>query len=79
MYAAFLFLAFVAIAVGVALGKLPTLGLLGLLPLVIAVPTASGAIRYAEHTEKLVPYMGLNVLLNVITPLLLGIGLLIAA
>ena len=78
VYVAFLFLTFVAIAVGVGLGKLPVLGLLGLIPLVIAVPTAVGAIRYAEQTEKLIPYMGLNVLLNVITPLLLGIGLLIA-
>ena len=78
VYAAFLFLAYLSIAVGVGLGYLPVLGLLGLVPLVIAVPTAVGAIRYAEQTEKLMPYLGLNVLLNVITPLLLAIGLLIA-
>jgi 1,4-dihydroxy-2-naphthoate octaprenyltransferase len=78
VYVAFLFLAFLAIAAGVGMGYLPTLGLLGLLPLVIAVPTAVGVIRYAEKMEKLMPYLGLNVLLNVITPLLLAIGLLIA-
>lgn len=79
VYAAFLFLTYLAIATGVWLGHLPPLGLLGLLPLVIAVPTAVGAIRYAEKTDRLMPYLGLNVLLNVITPLLLAIGLLIAA
>jgi len=79
VYVAFLFLAFIAIAVGVGLGYLPTLGLLGLLPLAVAVPTAIGAIRYAEKMERLMPYLGLNVLLNVITPLLLAIGLLMAA
>ena len=49
-----------------------------MVPLVLAVPTAVGVIRYAEKMEKLMPYLGLNVLLNVITPLLLAIGLLIA-
>ena len=79
VYVAFLFLAFLAIAAGVGMGYLPTLGLLELLPLVIAVPTAVGVIRHAEKMEKLMPYLGLNVLLNVITPFLLAIGLLIAA
>ena len=79
VYVTFLFLAFVAIAVGAGLGKLPVLGLLGLIPLAIAVPTAVGVLRYAEKMNKLMPYLGLNVLLNVITPLLLAIGLLIAA
>ncbi len=78
VYVAFLFLAFLSIVVGVGLGFLPTLGLLGLLPLVIAVPTAVGVLRYAEKMEKLMPYLGMNVLLQVVTPLLLAIGLLIA-
>jgi len=78
VYVAFLFFAFLSIAVGVGLGYLPVHGLLGLLPLVIAVPTAIGVIRYAEVMDKLMPYLGLNVLLQVITPLLLAIGLLIA-
>ena len=79
VYVAFLFLTYLAIVAGVCLGCLPPLGLLGLLPLVIAVPTAVGVIRYAEKMDKLMPYLGLNVLLNVITPLLLAIGVLIAA
>jgi 1,4-dihydroxy-2-naphthoate polyprenyltransferase len=79
VYDSFLLLTFVSIVVGVAVGALPALALLGLIALVIAVPTAIGVIRYAEQMEKLMPYLGFNVLLNVLTPLLVGIGLLIAA
>jgi 1,4-dihydroxy-2-naphthoate polyprenyltransferase len=79
VYGAFLLLTYLSIAVGVWLGTLPTAGLLGLLPLVVAVPTMVGVYRYAEQLEKLMPYLGLNVLLNVVTPILLAIGLLVAA
>jgi len=78
IYGAFLLGAYLAIAVGWALGHLPATGLLGLLTLVIAVPTAVGAYRYAEDLEKLAPYMGLNVLLTVVTPILTAVGLFIA-
>ena len=68
-----------AAASGWALGYLPAWALLGLLALVLAVPTAIGAYRYAEDLEKLAPYMGLNVLLTVVTPILVAVGLFIAA
>lgn len=79
IYAALLFLAYLSIVVGVLLGLLPVASLLGLLSLVVAVPTAVGVYRYAENLEKLVPYLGLNVLLTVATPVLVAIGLLVAA
>jgi 1,4-dihydroxy-2-naphthoate octaprenyltransferase len=79
IYAAFLLLAYLSIVVGVLLGLLPVASLLGLLSLVVAVPTAIGVYRYAENMEKLVPYLGLNVLLTVATPVLVAIGLLVAA
>jgi hypothetical protein len=44
---------------------------------VIAVPTFIGVLRYREDMSKLIGYMGLNVLLTVLTPLLVVIGLLI--
>jgi len=78
VYGAFLLLTYLSIVVGVLLGTLPTAGLLGLLPLVVAVPTLVGVFRHAENLEKLMPYMGLNVLLNILTPVLLAVGLLIA-
>jgi 1,4-dihydroxy-2-naphthoate octaprenyltransferase len=78
VYDAFLLLTYLSIAAGVWLGTLPTAGLLGLIPLVVAVPTMAGVYRYAENMEKLMPYLGLNVLLNIATPMLLAIGLLVA-
>jgi 1,4-dihydroxy-2-naphthoate polyprenyltransferase len=79
VYSAFLAATYVSIVVGVAVGLLPAWSLLGLLTLPLAVVTARGALRYAEDMPKLAPYMGFNVLLNILTPLLMGIGLLIAA
>jgi 1,4-dihydroxy-2-naphthoate octaprenyltransferase len=76
IYAAFLLLAYLAITLGVALGYLPVLSLIGLLTLVIAVPVIVGVYRYAEDVQKLTPYMGLNVIINIVTPVLVAIGLL---
>ena len=78
IYGAFLLLAYLSIVVGVVLGLLPVASLLGLLTLIIAVPTSMNVYRYAENLEKLVPLMGINVLLTVVTPVLVAIGLLVA-
>jgi 1,4-dihydroxy-2-naphthoate octaprenyltransferase len=75
IYAAFLLSAYVAIAVGVYFGVLPKTSLVGLVTMVMAVPAAAGAYRYAEDIQKLVPYMGLNVMINILTPVLVAIGL----
>lgn len=79
LYGAFLLAAYVSILLGWAFALLPAMALFGLLSLVVAIPTAVGAYRYAENPEKLMPYMGLNVLLTVATPTLVAIGLFIAA
>jgi 1,4-dihydroxy-2-naphthoate octaprenyltransferase len=77
IYGAFLLLAYVTIVAGVAAGVLPALSLLGLLTLALAIPCAVGAYRHAEDLAKLVPYMGMNVLLTVLTPILVAVGLLV--
>jgi 1,4-dihydroxy-2-naphthoate octaprenyltransferase len=79
IYGAFLLGAYLSIVAGWALNVLPAWALLGLVTLVIAVPTAVGAYRYADDMEKLAPYLGLNVLLTVVTPILVAVGLFIAA
>lgn len=79
IYAGFLLGAYLSIIAGWALGFLPALALLGLLSAVIAVPTALGAYRYADDIEKLVPYLGRDVLIVVLTPLLVSVGLFITA
>jgi 1,4-dihydroxy-2-naphthoate octaprenyltransferase len=66
------------IVAGVVAGALPVAALLGLITLVPAVPVAVGAYRYAADVARLVPYLGLNVLIVVVTPILVAVGLLIA-
>jgi len=77
IYSAFLLLAYGSIVVGVLLKYLPKWGLLGLGTLPLALLAGQGAIRKADDLEGLAPYLGLNVLINILTPLLLGVGLLV--
>ena len=51
--------------------------MLGLVTLPLAVAACVGVCRYRDMTEKLVPYMGLNVIVVLTTDLLLGAGLLV--
>jgi 1,4-dihydroxy-2-naphthoate octaprenyltransferase len=77
IFASFLALTYLAIVVGIELSILPVTSLLGLLTLFLAVPLFKGSIRYADDIQKLVPFMGNNVLINLITPVLVAIGLFI--
>jgi 1,4-dihydroxy-2-naphthoate octaprenyltransferase len=77
VYAAFLLLAYLAVVIGVWLGYLPKASLLGLGTIPVAVPTSMAAIRYGENTAKLIPYMGMNVIINIVTPTLVAIGILL--
>ena len=75
IYGAFFLLAYLSIVFGVITGYLPRPSLIGLLTLVIAVPAAIGAYRYCDETEKLIPSLILNVVINILTPVLVAIGL----
>jgi 1,4-dihydroxy-2-naphthoate octaprenyltransferase len=77
IYGLFLLLTYLAILGGVAWRYLPAACLLGLTTLGLAVPAAIGAFRYAEKIEKLIPYLALNVVLTLVTPVLVAIGLFI--
>jgi len=77
IYGAFLLFAYLAIIVGVYLGYLPVTSLNGLITLALAVPAFRGAVRYADEIRQLVPSLGQNVLINLITPVLVAIGLFI--
>ena len=78
LYGVQLALAYLAIIIGVALGFLPWPTLLGLLTIIIAIPTYKGARAYADDMENLIPFLGKNVLINLATPLLMAAGLIIA-
>jgi 1,4-dihydroxy-2-naphthoate polyprenyltransferase len=77
IYGAFLLLTYISIVVGVVAGILPPFTLLGLLTIFIAIPTAMNVYRNAETLPLLIPAMGMNVILNLLTPVLVGIGFLI--
>jgi 1,4-dihydroxy-2-naphthoate octaprenyltransferase len=75
IYLAFLYLAFVAVIVGVVAGVLPITALLGLLALGLAIPITRGVLAYAEEVPQLIPSLGQNVMINLAMPILVAIGL----
>jgi len=75
IYSAFLVTAYVSLVAGVLLQLLPPLSLLGLLTIVLAVMVAKRAYTFADDIPKLVPYLGVNVLINILTPILVSLGL----
>jgi 1,4-dihydroxy-2-naphthoate octaprenyltransferase len=79
IYTAFLLATYLSIVAGVLLGVLPAASLLGLLSLVLAIPTIGGVLRHADDIPQLVRYLGQNVLITILTPLLTAIGLFLAA
>lgn len=78
VYGVFLAGAFAAIIFGYLLGLFPLGSLLALAALVIAIPTVIGVSKHADDIPKLMPYMGRNVVINILTPVLLAIGLFIS-
>lgn len=63
------------IIIGVVLGFLPGMSTIGLIPMGFAVVAFIGAIRHATSLEKLIPFMGMNVVVAVLTPALLGLSI----
>jgi 1,4-dihydroxy-2-naphthoate octaprenyltransferase len=79
LYGFIILATFLSMVAGVWLGYLPAWSLLGLLMLPLGVMASIGVYRYAGDLPNLLRYMGFNVLLNIVTPVLMAIGLLIAA
>ena len=74
IYIAFLLAAYLVIALGVTLGFLPLFSLLGLLTLIISVQVIRNVLVNSENVPALIPSLGQNVLINIITPALVAIG-----
>lgn len=74
IYGLFNFAAFAVIAIGVASGCWPKTCLLGLAPLLLAVPASINAYRHADDLPRLMPSLGMNVLVNLLTPVLVAVG-----
>lgn len=77
IYIAFLISAYLVIGLGVFFGILPRFALLALFTLVLAVQIILNILKNAENIPALMPSLGQNVLVNLITPVLLAIGLFI--
>ena len=77
IYGLFHLLTYVTIVAGVYFRLLPPLSLIGLATLLLAVPSFIGALKFADNIKKLVPSLGMNVLSNILTPVLVAIGLFI--
>ena len=78
VYSCFVAATYVALLVGVAFHVLPVWSLLGLASLALAVPLVRGVLSYADGMPKLMSFLGVNVLVILLTPVLVGVGLLLA-
>jgi 1,4-dihydroxy-2-naphthoate polyprenyltransferase len=76
-YGAFLLATYISIIAGVICGVMPVYCLIGLATALLAVPAFIGVARHSRDLEKLIPFMGFNVIINLATPVLVGIGFVI--
>jgi len=77
LYGVFLLLAYVSIVIGVVLNLLPLPCLIALLTAILAWRAYRGVRGNEDNLSALGPSMGMNVMVNLATPLLLAIGLFI--
>lgn len=75
IFALFSAITYLVIVTGVIFKILPFAVILGLLTAPIAVYTIVGAFRYQTKLDKLIPFMGMNVIVNLATPILVGMGI----
>ena len=77
IYIAFLIAAYMVVVMGVFFRLLPPFSLLALLTIVFAVQIVRSVLANSENIPALIPAMGQNVIINLLTPVLLAIGLFI--
>jgi 1,4-dihydroxy-2-naphthoate octaprenyltransferase len=79
VYAVFMLATYVSLAVAVAVGVLPLTALIGLATLPLAVKTVMGALKNYDDMGKLMPSLGSNILVILLTTLLTGVGILVGS
>lgn len=77
IFAGFFAAVYLLIILCVILKIFPIWCLLGLITLIPVIPAVRGAVLYNSDVRKLKPSMWMNVLINILTPVLVGIGFLI--
>lgn len=77
IYAGLILATYVWLVFSVAFQVLPLTALLGLATLPLGLQAVRGTLRHYDDIDKLIPYMARNVMVTLLTPLLMGIGILI--
>jgi 1,4-dihydroxy-2-naphthoate polyprenyltransferase len=72
VYGVFAACGFAVIPWAVYQAYITPIGLIAMLPLLLAVSALYGFSRYSDNVDKLIPFMGFNVGASILTPLLLG-------
>lgn len=72
VYGLFSLLAGCMLVLCVYLGYLPAISLTGLVSIGLAIPVYMAIMKYADDTAKLIPYLGINTIVAVLTPILIG-------
>ena len=75
IYGLFLAGTYLTLIVGYLTNTLPLSSFLGLLTIFLAVPTLRGVVKNFESIPQLIPFMGKNVLIIIVTPILISIGM----
>ncbi|MGI6547422.1 MAG: prenyltransferase [Bacillota bacterium] len=78
VYAVFALSTYLWLIIGTILGFFPPFALLALLPIPIVLRTIWGIWQSLDEEEAIIPFLGQNVVVTLLTPLLLAIGLFIA-
>ena len=75
VYGVFLGLAYLAIGLGAIGGLFPRLSLIGLATIPLAILVFKAVLAHQNEVDKLVPSLGLNVIIVLVTPALTAIGI----
>jgi 1,4-dihydroxy-2-naphthoate octaprenyltransferase len=75
LFVAFLGLAYVSLGLSIALYSLPTGVYFGFLTALLALPTAWLVLKFYANLEKMLFAMAMNVIINIILPLVISAGL----
>jgi len=77
IYIVFLLMPYAVIVFGVITGYFPLSSLIGFLSLPLVILNSRGVLHHADNTKELIPFLGQNVIINLVTPVLVAIGLFI--
>ena len=78
IYSVMLIIVFLVISFGIVLGDLPVTLFISFLTLPLAVITVYRVLRYGNETPKLIPALGMNIIIVLATDFLMAVGYLIS-